>query len=82
MPTSWKSVVKSKPSRPKHTALKRRLIAGLDEVAAYMRGEIELTRYEIQVPERADGKAASATGSNACGQSAIPTHLRNFGPSW
>jgi putative transcriptional regulator len=54
VPTSRKSAGESKSSRPKHSAVGRRLIAGLDEVAAHLRGEIELTSYEVKVPEQTD----------------------------
>jgi putative transcriptional regulator len=46
--------------RPKHSALGRRLIAGLDEVAAHVHGEIELASYEVEVPEQADLPALRA----------------------
>jgi len=49
------------PVPPKHSALGRRLTAGLDEVAAQMRGEIELPSYEVKAPglrARAGGSAA------------------------
>ncbi len=42
----------SGPAR--HSALGRRLIAGLDEAAACLPGEITFTEYEIAVPEQAD----------------------------
>jgi putative transcriptional regulator len=54
MPTSRKSAAASKPSRREHRALGRRLIAAMDEVAAHLRGEIQLTEYEVRVPEQVD----------------------------
>ena len=54
MPTNRKSAAGSKPLRAKHSALGRRLLAGLDEAAAHLRGEITLEAYEIAVPEQAD----------------------------
>lgn len=54
MPTTRKSAAGSKPTRPKHSPLGRRLIAALDEAAAHLRGEITLTEYEVTVPEQAD----------------------------
>jgi len=54
VPTNRKAASGSKPSQPKHSALGRRLIAGLNEVAAHLRGEIELPSYEVTVPEEAD----------------------------
>ncbi len=41
-------------SRHKHSALGRRLIAGVKEMAAHMRGEIELPSYTVRVPKRVD----------------------------
>jgi len=60
VPTSRKSSGGLKPSQPKHSALGRRLIAGLGEAAAHLRGEIELTSYEARVPEQADVPALRA----------------------
>lgn len=60
MPTNRKSAGESKTSRPKHSARGRRLIAGLDEVAAHLRGEDELAGYEVKVPEQADVPALRA----------------------
>jgi putative transcriptional regulator len=60
VPTNRKFAAGSKPSRPKHSALGRRLIAGLDEVAAHLRGEIQLREYEVKVPEQADVPALRA----------------------
>lgn len=54
MPTSRKPDGGSKPAQAKHSALGRRLIAGLAEVSAHLRGEIELTSYDVKVPEQAD----------------------------
>lgn len=60
VPTARKSVAKPKTSRQKHSALGRRLIAGLDEVAAHLRGEVELTSHEVKVPDQADVSALRA----------------------
>jgi len=54
VPTSRKPDGGSKPAQAKHSALGRRLIAGLAEVSAHLRGEIELTSYDVKVPEQAD----------------------------
>ena len=54
MPTIRKSAAGSKPTRPRHSPLGRRLIAALDEAAAHLRGEIALTEYEVTVPGQAD----------------------------
>ncbi len=60
MPTSRKSGGGSQPSQPKHSPLGRRLIAALDEAAAHARGEIELTTYDVKVPDDADVPALRA----------------------
>ena len=60
MPTNRKSAAGSKPLRVKHSALGRRLIAGLDEAAAHLRGDIELTNYEVTAPEQADVRGLRA----------------------
>ena len=55
MPTRKPSAPSSKAAgRRKHSALGRRLIAGAKEMAAHMRGEIELPSYTVRVPERVD----------------------------
>ena len=43
-----------------HSALGRRLIRALREVAAYRRGEIRLTECEMHVPDAVDVAAPSA----------------------
>jgi putative transcriptional regulator len=60
VPTSRKPAVSQKTSQRKHSALGRRLIAGLDEMAAHLRGEITLTTYEVKVPDQADVSALRA----------------------
>lgn len=52
IPARRKSSGPSKPPRPKLSALGRRLIATLDEVTAHLRGEIELTSYDVKVLEQ------------------------------
>lgn len=54
MPRSTKSAGSSRRSRPKHSALGRRLIAGLKEALAHSRGAIKLPSYTIDVPEDVD----------------------------
>jgi putative transcriptional regulator len=46
VPTNTKSAGGSKPLPPKHSALGRRLRAGLDEAAAHPPGEIKLKNYD------------------------------------
>lgn len=54
MPTRKRSGRPSRRSRPKHSRLGRRIIAGLKEALAWKRGEIELPTYEIVVPDAMD----------------------------
>jgi hypothetical protein len=54
MPRSTKSAGSSRRSRPKHSALGRRLIAGLKEALAHSRGVINLPSYTIDVPGDVD----------------------------
>lgn len=54
MPRNAKSATSSRRSKPKASALGRRLIAGLNEALAHARGEIELPSYEVAVPEQVD----------------------------
>ena len=54
MPKSVKSASSSRHSRPKRSALGRRLIAGLSEAVAHARGEIDLPSYTVTVPARVD----------------------------
>jgi hypothetical protein len=51
MPRSTKFAASSRRSRPKHSALGRRLIAGLKEALAHSRGEINFPSYTVEVPE-------------------------------
>lgn len=51
MPRSTKSAGSSRRLRPKHSALGRRLIAGLKEALAHSRGVIKLPSYTVEVPE-------------------------------
>ena len=50
----------SKPSlrkssrRSARTLLGKRLVTAAQEVAAHLRGELQLTEYEVKVPEQAD----------------------------
>jgi putative transcriptional regulator len=60
VPSSKKAEAERKAPRRQHSALGRRLIASLDEVAAHLRGEIELTSYEVKVPDQADVSALRA----------------------
>jgi putative transcriptional regulator len=46
VPTNTKSAGGSKPLPPKHSALGRRLRAGLDEAAAHPPGQIKLRNYD------------------------------------
>src|SRR5437588_9686794 len=54
MPKSTKSAASSRRSRPKHSALGRRLIVGLKQALAHSRGEINLPSYTVEVPEDVD----------------------------
>src|SRR5580693_4572971 len=54
MRRSAKSATSSRPSKPKASALGRRLVAGLNEALAHARGEIELPSYTVTVPYRVD----------------------------
>jgi putative transcriptional regulator len=54
MPRSTKFAASSRRSRPKHSALGRRLIVGLKEALAHSRGEINLPSYTVEVPEDVD----------------------------
>jgi putative transcriptional regulator len=49
-----KSATSSRPSKPKASALGRRLVAGLSEAVAHARGEIELPSYTVTVPDEVD----------------------------
>jgi putative transcriptional regulator len=57
MRRSAKSVALSRRSKQRHSALGRRLIAGLKEALANARGEISLPHYTVDVPERVNVKA-------------------------
>ena len=55
MPKKKKSATSSpRPRRKKRSAFGRRLLAGVKEMAAHMRGEIELPSYKIRVPSDAE----------------------------
>lgn len=55
MPKKKKSGTSSSgPRRKKHSVFGRRLLAGVKEMAAHMKGEIELPSYEIHVPSDAE----------------------------
>jgi putative transcriptional regulator len=54
MRKSVKSVTSSRPSKPKASALGRRLVAGLNEALAHARGETELPSYTVTVPDEVD----------------------------
>ena len=52
MPNSRKSARLRPRSKPRRSALGRRLITGLRQALAHARGEIELPEYTVSVPER------------------------------
>ena len=54
MPRSTKSAASSRRSRPRHSALGRRLTVGLKEALAHSRDEINLPSYTVEVPEDVD----------------------------
>jgi len=54
MRRSVKSATSSRRSKPKASALGRRLVAGLNEALGHARGEIELPSYTVTVPEEVD----------------------------
>jgi len=54
MRTNVKSATSSRRSKPKTSALGRRLVAGLNEALAHARGEKELPSYAVTVPEQVD----------------------------
>ena len=54
MPKSAKSASLSARSKPKGSAVGRRLIAGLNEALAHARGDIELPSYTVTVPDDID----------------------------
>jgi putative transcriptional regulator len=54
MPKSAKSAASSPRSKPKRSALGRRLIAGLQEAVAHARGELALPTYTVEVPDQID----------------------------
>jgi putative transcriptional regulator len=54
MRTNAKSATSSRRSKPKTSALGRRLVAGLNDALAHARGEIELSSYAVTVPEQVD----------------------------
>jgi putative transcriptional regulator len=52
MPTSRKSASSPPRSKPHHSALGRRLIAGLRNAVAHGHGEAQLAEYSVVVPEK------------------------------
>jgi putative transcriptional regulator len=54
MPRSTKSASSSRRSKPKRSALGRRLVAGLNDALAHARGELALPSYTVTVPEHVD----------------------------
>jgi len=54
MPRNTKSAVSSRRSKPRHSALGRRLIVGLKDALTHSRGEISLPSYTVDVPEDVD----------------------------
>src|ERR1700757_1420179 len=54
MPRNVKSARSSPRSKRKHSALGRRLIAGLQDALAHTRGELALPNYTVTVPEHVD----------------------------
>ena len=54
MPRGVKSASSSRRSKPKASALGRRLVAGLSEALAHARGELALSSYTVTVPEHVD----------------------------
>lgn len=54
MPTRKKSAGSRPRSKPRHSALGRRLIRGLHQAAAHARGELKLSEYAVAVPEHID----------------------------
>lgn len=54
MRRSAKSATSSRPSKPRASALGRRLVAGLNEALAHARGKTELSSYTVTVPDEVD----------------------------
>jgi putative transcriptional regulator len=54
MPKSRRSASSLRRSKPRASALSRRLVAGLDDALAHARGQLELPSYTVTVPERVD----------------------------
>ncbi|MEA2993924.1 MAG: putative transcriptional regulator [Alphaproteobacteria bacterium] len=54
MPKSVKSASSSRRSKTRHSALGRRLIAGLKDALADAQGKVTLTSYNVEVPEDVD----------------------------
>jgi putative transcriptional regulator len=52
MPKSRKSANSRPRSKPRRSALGRRLITGLSQALAHARGELDLPEYAVTVPER------------------------------
>jgi putative transcriptional regulator len=51
MAKSAKSAKASRRSKPRPSAVARRIMAGLNEAAAHVRSEIELPTYTVAVPD-------------------------------
>jgi len=54
MPKSARSASSSQRSKPRTSALGRRLTAGLQDALAHTRGELVLPSYTVAVPEHVD----------------------------
>jgi putative transcriptional regulator len=54
MPTRKTSAASSRRSKPKRSAVGRRLVVAAREALAHARGETALPTYEVTVPERID----------------------------
>jgi putative transcriptional regulator len=54
MPRTVKSASSSRHSKPRTSALGRRLMAGLNDALAHARGDLVLPSYTITVPETVD----------------------------
>ena len=54
MPKRGKYVSSSRRSKPKPSALARRLVAGLNDALAHARGGLRLPSYTVTVPDEVD----------------------------
>ena len=54
MPRDAKSARSSRRSKPKRSAMGRRLVAGLKDALAHARGELDLPSYTVTVPASVD----------------------------